>query len=203
MTQRKIPNLRWFIVGLLFISTVINYIDRQALSILARTIQNDLGMTDLDYATIVQAFLLAYTVTFIFAGRFTDWLGTRLSLAAFISWWSVANILTAFSRSTFSLGAFRFLLGVGEPGNYTAAPKAVSEWFPPKERGLAVGIYTTGATVGATIAPPVIALFATSYGWRATFVFTGVLGLIWLIPWLWLYRTPQKHPRITEKELAL
>ena len=203
MTRRKIPNLRWCIIGLLFLSTVINYIDRQALSILARTIQNDLGMSDIDYATIVQAFLLAYTVTFIFAGRFTDWLGTRLSLAAFIAWWSVANMLTAFSRSTFSLGAFRFLLGVGEPGNYTAAPKAVSEWFPPKERGLAVGIYTTGATVGATIAPPVIALFATSYGWRATFVFTGLLGLMWLIPWLWLYRTPQKHSRITEKELAL
>jgi ACS family hexuronate transporter-like MFS transporter len=133
-------------------------------------------MSDIDYATIVQAFLLAYTVTFIFAGRFTDWLGTRLSLAAFIAWWSVANMLTALSRSSFSLGAFRFLLGVGEPGNYTAAPKAVSEWFPPKERGLAVGIYRAGATVGATIAPPVIALFATSYGWRATFVFTGLLG---------------------------
>ena len=203
MNERKIPNLRWLIIGMLFISTVINYIDRQTLSILARTIQDDLGMSDISYARIVQAFLLAYTVTFIFAGRFTDWLGTRVSLAVFITWWSIANMLTAFSRSAFSLGAFRFLLGMGEPGNYTAAPKAVSEWFPAKERGLAVGIYTTGATVGATVAPPIIALLATSYGWRSTFVFTGLLGLIWVLPWLWLYHPPHKHSRITDQELAL
>jgi ACS family hexuronate transporter-like MFS transporter len=200
--ERRIPNLRWLIIGMLFISTVINYIDRQTLSILARTIQDDLGMSDISYARIVQAFLLAYTVTFIFAGRITDWLGTRVSLAVFITWWSIANMLTALSRSAFSLGAFRFLLGVGEPGNYTAAPKAVSEWFPPRERGLAVGIYTTGATVGATVAPPIIALLATSYGWRATFVFTGTLGLLWVVPWLWLYRPPRQHPRITDQELA-
>jgi ACS family hexuronate transporter-like MFS transporter len=203
MSERKIPNLRWLIIAMLFISTVINYIDRQTLSILARTIQDDLAMSDISYARVVQAFLLAYTVTFIFAGRFTDWLGTRVSLAVFITWWSVANMLTAFSRSAFSLGAFRFLLGVGEPGNYTAAPKAVSEWFPARERGLAVGIYTTGATVGATVAPPLIALLATSYGWRATFVFTGLLGLMWVVPWLWLYRPPHQHPRITDQELAL
>jgi len=203
MNERKIPNLRWLIIAMLFISTVINYIDRQTLSILARTIQDDLVMSDITYARIVQAFLLAYTVTFIFAGRFTDWLGTRVSLAIFITWWSIANMLTAFSRSALSLGAFRFLLGMGEPGNYTAAPKAVSEWFPPKERGLAVGIYTTGATVGATVAPPIIALLATSYGWRSTFVFTGLLGLIWVLPWLWLYQTPHKHSRITDQELAL
>ena len=200
---RRIPHLRWWITGMLFLSTVINYVDRQTLSILARTIQDDLGMSDLEYSYVVQAFLLAYTATFIFAGRITDWLGVRISLAGFIIWWSLANMATSLSRSAFSLGAFRFLLGVGEPGNYTAAPKAVSEWFPPKERGLVVGIYTAGATVGATIAPPLIAFTATSYGWRATFVLTGALGLMWVIPWLWLYRRPQEHPRITSKELAL
>ena len=200
---RKIPHLRWWITGMLFLSTVINYIDRQTLSILARTIQDDLGMSDLEYSYVVQAFLLAYTVTFIFAGRITDWLGVRISLAGFIIWWSLANMATSLSRSALSLGAFRFLLGVGEPGNYTAAPKAVSEWFPPKERGLVVGIYTAGATVGATIAPPLIAFTATSYGWRTTFVITGALGLLWVIPWLWLYRRPQEHTRITNKELAL
>ena len=202
MTKTKIPNLRWWIVGLLFLSSVINYIDRQTLSILARAIQNDLGMSDLDYAGVVQLFLIAYTVTYLFAGRITDWLGTRVSLAAFIIWWSVANMLTGLSRSAFSLGAFRFLLGIGEPGNYTASPKAVSEWFPPKERGLAIGIYTTGATIGATIAPPLIAFLATTYGWRAAFVTTGALGLLWVIPWLWLYHPPRQHPRITEAELA-
>src|SRR5678816_2247152 len=120
---RKIPHLRWWITGMLFLSTVINYIDRQTLSILARTIQDDLGMSDLEYSYVVQAFLLAYTATFIFAGRITDWLGVRLSLAGFIIWWSLANMATSLSRSAFSLGAFRFLLGIGEPGNYTAAPK--------------------------------------------------------------------------------
>lgn len=198
-----IPHLRWWIIGLLFLSTVINYIDRQTLSILARTIQNDLGMSDLAYANVVQAFLLAYTMAYLLAGRVTDWLGTRLSLAAFIVWWSVANLLTALSRSAFSLGVFRFLLGVGEPGNYTAAPKAVSEWLLPRERGLAVGIYTAGATIGATVAPPLIAFLALHYGWRSAFVLTGTLGLLWVAPWLWLYRRPQEHPRITEAERRL
>src|SRR5262245_13844273 len=202
-TVRKIPHLRWWIAGLLFLSTVINYVDRQTLSVLARTIQNDLGMGDMDYTRVVQAFLLAYTVTYIFAGRITDWLGTRVSLAVFITWWSTANMLTALARSTFSLGCFRALLGIGEPGNYTAAPKAVSEWFPSKERGLVVGIYTAGATLGATIAPPLIAYLVKRYDWRSAFVFTGSLGLVWVIPWLWLYRLPKGHPRITAEELRL
>jgi MFS transporter, ACS family, aldohexuronate transporter len=200
---RKIPQLRWWITGLLFLSTVINYVDRQTLSVLARTIQNDLGMSDLAYARVVQAFLLSYTITYVFAGRITDWLGTRISLAVFITWWSAANMMTALARSTFSLGFFRALLGMGEPGNYTAAPKAVSEWFPPKERGLVIGIYTAGATLGATIAPPLIAYLGVHYGWRSTFVFTGAIGLVWVIPWLWLYRLPREHPRITAEELHL
>jgi ACS family hexuronate transporter-like MFS transporter len=201
--KRPIPHLRWWITGLLFLSTVINYVDRQTLSVLARTIQNDLGMSDLMYSNVVQAFLLAYALSYLFSGRFTDWLGTRASMACFIVWWSLANMLTGLSRSAFSLGAFRFLLGIGEPGNYTAAPKALSEWFTPKDRGLAYGIYTAGATIGATIAPPVIAFLATGYGWRSAFVLTGTLGLLWVIPWLWLYRRPQEHPRITAEELAL
>jgi MFS transporter, ACS family, aldohexuronate transporter len=200
---RRIPHLRWWITGMLFVSTVINYVDRQTLSILARTIQDDLGMSDLDYSYVVQAFLLAYTVMFLFAGRVTDWLGARFSLAVFITWWSLANMASALSRSPFALGVNRFLLGVGEPGNYTAATKAVSEWFPPKERGLVIGIYTAGATVGATIAPPLIALMTRAHGWRGTFVLTGALGLLWVIPWLWLYRRPQRHPRITDEERAL
>nr|MCU0246775.1 MFS transporter [Bryobacter sp.] len=199
---RKIRNLRWWITGLLFLSTVINYMDRQNLSILARTIQNDLKISDLQYSDVVQAFLLAYTISYLFAGRLTDYLGTRASMAVFIVWWSIADMLTSLSRSVYSLGFFRFLLGVGEPGNYTAAPKAVSEWFPPKERGLVVGIYTAGATLGATIAPPVIAYLATQFHWRYVFLFTGSLGLLWVIPWLWLYRKPEEHPRVTEEERA-
>lgn len=200
---RKIPHLRWWITALLFFSTVINYMDRQNLSILARTIQDDLGISDIGYSYVVQAFLLAYTIAYLFAGRLTDALGTRVSMAIFVVWWSVADMLTSLSRGVVSLGFFRFLLGVGEPGNYTAAPKAVSEWFPPRERALVVGIYTAGATLGATIAPPVIAYLASQFHWRAVFLFTGSLGLLWVIPWLWLYRKPEEHPRLTEEERSI
>lgn len=200
---RKIANLRWWIAGLLFLSTVINYMDRQNLSILARTIQNDLHITDLQYSYVVQAFLLAYTFAYLFAGRLTDYLGTRTAMACFVIWWSIADMLTSLSRGLLSLGFFRFLLGVGEPGNYTAAPKAVSEWFPARERGLVVGIYTAGATLGATLAPPVIAFLASHFQWRAVFLFTGSLGLFWVLPWLWLYRKPEEHPRITAEERSL
>ena len=200
---RSIPNLRWWIVGILFLSTVINYIDRQTLSVLARTIQDDLGISDSGYARIVQAFLLAYTISYLVSGRVTDWLGTRVSMAAFIVWWSLANIGTAFASSIFTLGLWRLLLGVGEPGNWTVGPKALSEWFPTRERGLAYGIFTMGATIGATVAPPLIAWLALSYGWRGAFVVTGGLGLLWVIPWLWLYRPPHEHPRLTDAERVL
>ena len=179
-----------YITVLLFLSTVINYMDRQNLSILARTIQNDLHITDLQYSYVVQAFLLAYTLSYIVAGRITDWLGARVSMALFIVWWSIADMCTSLSRGVASLAFFRFLLGVGEPGNYTAAPKAVSEWFPPPQRALIIGIYTAGATLGATIAPPVIAFLASRWGWRPVFLFTGSLGLFWVIPWVLIYRTP-------------
>ncbi|MGC4051177.1 MAG: MFS transporter [Paludibaculum sp.] len=200
---RRWANLRWWITALLFFSTVINYMDRQNLSILARTIQNDLQITDMQYGYVVQAFLLAYTLSYLFAGRLTDKLGTRVSMACFVVWWSLADMLTSLSRSVVSLGIFRFLLGVGEPGNYTAAPKAVSEWFPARERGLVIGIYTAGATLGATIAPPLIALLSEHFHWRSVFLFTGSLGLIWVLPWLWLYRKPSDHPRLSDEEREL
>lgn len=198
---RKIPHLRWWITGLLFLSTVINYMDRQNLSILARTIQNDLHLTDLQYSNVVQLFLLAYTISYVFAGRITDVLGTRVSMALFIVWWSISDMMTSLARSAASLGFFRFLLGMGEPGNYTAAPKAVSEWFPSRERGLVIGIYTAGATLGATIAPPLVAWLASQYHWRVVFLCTGSLGLLWVLPWLWLYRRPEEHPRLSAGEL--
>jgi ACS family hexuronate transporter-like MFS transporter len=199
--QRR-SHFRWVIAALLFFSTVINYLDRQNLSILARTIQDDLRITDIEYSYVVQAFLLAYTLTYIFAGRFTDRLGTRLSMTCFVVWWAVADMLTSLSRGLMSLGLFRFLLGIGEPGNYTAALKAVSEWFPPRERGLVIGIYTAGATLGATIAPPLIAYLAANFHWRAVFLVTGSLGLLWVIPWLLIYRKPEEHPRVSPEELA-
>lgn len=201
--MRKIPRLRWFIVAMIFFASVLNYVDRQALSILAPTIQADLKLSNEDYATILNFFLVAYTLAYLLSGRIVDKLGVRVGLALFVGWWSVANILTGFARSAVSLGCFRFLLGLGEAGNWTAAPKAVSEWFPAKERGVAIGIYTLGATLGATIAPVLIIGLVSWHSWQAAFVVTGLAGLLWLIPWLWLYRRPEEHPRITDAERTL
>jgi ACS family hexuronate transporter-like MFS transporter len=180
---------RWAVLGLLFASTILNYLDRQALSILAATIQVDLGMSTLDYAKIVQAFLITYTIAYLGAGWVTDKLGTKRSLALFVGWWSLANMLTGMVQSVVQLGAARGALGLGEAGNYTAGPKAVSENFPPAERGFAVGIYTAGAMIGATIAPPLITWLALAYSWRAAFVITGAAGFVWIIVWLLVYRS--------------
>ena len=201
--MKKIPHLRWWIVGLIFFASVLNYIDRQALSILAPTIQKELKLSNEDYASVLNAFLVAYTVALILSGKIVDRFGVRISLAIFVGWWSIANIFTGFARSATSLGVCRFFLGLGEAGNWTAAPKAVSEWFPAKERGLAIGIYTLGATVGATLAPVLIVGLASWHSWQAAFIVTGSAGLLWLIPWLWLYRRPSEHPRLSDAEKAL
>lgn len=201
--MRSIPHLRWWIVAMIFIASVLNYIDRQTLSILAPTIQRDLQLTDEDYAGVLNGFLIAYTIAYLFSGRIVDRLGVRAGLALFVGWWSIANILTGFSKSVVSLGVFRLLLGLGEAGNWTAAPKAVAEWFPARERGLAIGVYTLGGTIGATLAPVLIVALASWHSWQAAFVVTGLAGLAWLLPWLWLYRRPDEHPRVTAAERVL
>jgi ACS family hexuronate transporter-like MFS transporter len=198
-----VPYLRWWIAAMLFGASVLNYLDRQTLSLLAPTIQCELKMDDAAYARVVNAFLIAYTFGYLISGRLTDWLGVRWALFAFVVWWSTANLLTAFALSAAGLMACRSLLGLGEAGNWTAAPKAVAEWFPASERGLAIGLYSLGATVGATIAPPVVVFLAGRYRWQSAFLVTGALGLAWLLPWLWLYREPRRHPRLAEVERAL
>ncbi len=186
-------NTKWVLLALLFFSTVINYLDRQALSILATTIQADLGMSDLEYARVVQVFLFAYAAAYVMAGRVTDWLGARVALLLFVGWWSLANIATGFVRSAFELGAARFALGLGEPGNYTVGTKVVSEQFPAPQRGLALGLYTAGAMIGATLAPPLIGGIALTYGWRSAFWITGVAGLLWMIAWYFVYPRPARQ----------
>jgi ACS family hexuronate transporter-like MFS transporter len=216
--MKKIKGLRWWIVALLFTAAVLNYIDRQTLSALAPTIQKDLGMSDSDYANIVNIFLIAYTIAYIISGRIVDKIGTRTGTLLFVVWWSVSNMLTAAARGINSLGAFRFMLGLGEAGIWPAASKAVSEWFPAKQRAFAIGLYTMGATIGATVAPYVVIPLATYHyaesfpnianwlgqgtGWRLAFIITGFVGLLWVVPWLLLYRIPQKSKYITESELA-
>lgn len=199
----RIPHLRWWIVSLIFFASILNYVDRQALSILAPTIQKELALSNEDYASVLNWFLIAYTVALILSGKIVDRFGVRFGLALFVGWWSLSNILTGFARSFGSLAACRFSLGLGEAGNWTAAPKAVSEWFPAKERGLAIGIYTLGATVGATLAPILIVGLASWHSWQAAFIVTGSAGLLWLIPWLWLYRRPSEHPLLSPEERTL
>ena len=200
--MKKIPHLRWAIAFALFLAAVLNYIDRSILGMLAPTMQKDLGISDSDYADVVNWFLVAYTIAYLLSGRVVDKLGVRLSLALFVGWWTISNALTGAAQSLRQLSIFRFMLGLGEAGGFTASPKAVSEWFPPSERGIAVGIYSLGGAVGATIAPILVAVIATQYGWRWVFVATSLLSIPWLVLWLWLYRRPHEHPRITDKERA-
>lgn len=215
----KIKGMRWWIIVLLFIAAVLNYIDRQTLSALAPTIQVDLGMDDQQYANVINIFLIAYTIAYLISGRIADKIGTRLSLFVFVAWWSIFNMLTAASRGVTSLSFYRFGLGLGEAGVWPAASKAVSEWFPAKERALAIGLYTMGATIGATIAPYIVIPLATynyttvipeianclgnGVGWRVAFILTGLAGLLWLIPWLMIYRRPEKSKLITVDELDM
>jgi ACS family hexuronate transporter-like MFS transporter len=181
----KVAGQRWWIVTLLFLAAVLNYVDKNSLALLAPTLQQELGLSDQDYANIQNAFQIAYTVALLASGVIVDKLGARLSLALFVGWWSVANVLTAFARSASSLGAFRLLLGLGEAGNWTASPKTVAEWFPARERGLAIGIYSAGTPLGMTLAPICVISLQQAFGWQSAFVLTGLLGLVWLVPW-WL-----------------
>lgn len=201
----RIPHLRWWIAGLLFLSTVINYVDRQTLSVLSPVLTSELGISPIAYSNILTAFLAAYTVMYVVSGILVDRWGTRASLSLFMVWWSVANMAHAFATGPWSLGMLRFLLGMGESGNFMAAFKAVSEWYPARERALVHGLIQSGSAIGAVIAPPAITLLQARYGWQAAFLVTGALGFVWLAFWLVLYRPPESHPLITpaERELVL
>lgn len=199
----RIPNVRWRIAALLFAATVINYIDRQTLSVLASEITSDLGLSDIEYSQVVQAFLLCYAGMYMVWGRIIDRWGTRAALAMSMVWWSLANAAHALTRSALGLGICRALLGMGESGNFLAAEKAISEWFPPKERGFANGLVNAAASTGAILAPPLIVLIFTLWGWRVAFVVTGLVGFVWLAFWLRWYWIPSRHPRVTQEERSL
>jgi ACS family hexuronate transporter-like MFS transporter len=183
-------NIRWFIAALLFLASVINYIDRQTLSVVAPQLTKELHMSPVQYSNVLQAFLVAYTIMYLGSGFLVDRWGTKVSLAAFMAFWSVSNMLHAFARTPFQLGIFRALLGIGEPGNFMAGFKAISEWFPPKERAFVNGLQNGGASVGAIVAPPLIVWLTIKFDWRMSFVITGAFGLVWLIAWLTLYSAP-------------
>lgn len=203
MAARLVPNIRWRIAALLFAATVINYIDRQTLSVLASEITSDLGLSDIEYSQVVQAFLLCYAGMYIVWGRIIDRWGTRTALAISMVWWSLANAAHALTRNALGLGICRALLGMGESGNFLAAEKAISEWFPPRERGFANGLVNAAASTGAILAPPLIVLIFTLWGWRVAFVVTGLMGFVWLAVWLRWYWIPSRHPRVTQEERSL
>ncbi|PYQ51850.1 MAG: MFS transporter [Acidobacteria bacterium] len=182
--------MRWVIVGLVFLVTLINYLDRLTISVLAPVITRDLGLTNFEFGTIATWFLLAYTVSQALSGRLYDRIGTRLGFAVSVTIWSLAAMATAAARSFFSLSFFRFILGLGEAGNWPGAAKAVAEWFPVRERAFGMAIFNSGAALGAVVAPPLIVYLQLHYGWQSTFLMTGFLGLLWLPLWLGLYRNP-------------
>jgi ACS family hexuronate transporter-like MFS transporter len=203
VTARPIPNLRWWIAGLLCLSSELNYLDRQTLSVLAATIQKDLRLTDVDYSFVTSSFLVSYTVMYAVSGRLVDLLGTRRSFIVFVSSWSVANMLHALARTTLQLSFFRFLLGAAEPANFPGGVKAVSEWFPMRERALAVGVFNAGTAIGGALAVPVVSFIALAFGWRYAFAVTGGLGFLWVFAWARFYRLPAEHPRLGEAERDL
>jgi ACS family hexuronate transporter-like MFS transporter len=195
-----IPSLRWWIGGILFASTVINYIDRQTLSILAPYLKQEYHWTNADYANIAIAFRAAYSIGQTACGRQIDRLGTKLGLTISVTWYSIVSVLTSLAHGFASFAVFRFLLGAGESANWPGASKAVSEWFPNRERGLAAALYDSGSSVGGAIAPFLILPVYLRWGWRVAFVIPGLLGFLWLIAWRRMYYLPQEHPRISEAE---
>ncbi len=198
----KIKNLRWWIAILLMGITTINYLDRITLSVAAPEFKKSLGITEVDYSYIVNAFQLAYLIMMPLAGRIIDWLGLRLGFTLSIITWSIAQMVTAFATGWRSFAVFRALLGMTEAGNFPGGAKAVSQWFRPKERTLATGIFNMGAGIGALIAPPLVAWLILAYSWQTAFVVTGAFGLVWAALWAWLYRSPEKHPWLSKQEFA-
>jgi ACS family hexuronate transporter-like MFS transporter len=198
----KLPGLRWLIISLIFLATVINYIDRQTVSVLKTAISTDLGLSNADYAAVQNSFLVLYGISQMVSGRLYDRIGTRLGFVFSIIVWSAAAIAHAFARTAGQFRVFRGVLGFGEAGNWPGAAKVVGEWFPVKERALGMGIFNAGAALGGAASPPIIAWLALTWGWRSTFIVTGTLGFAWLLLWLLLFRVPDRHGWITEAERA-
>jgi ACS family hexuronate transporter-like MFS transporter len=197
-------NYRWWIGGLLFLSTMINYLDRQTLNVLGPSLKVEFHWSNEDFAWIIIAFRFAYTVMQTVGGRILDRLGTRNGLTVTVAWYSAVASLTALATGFWSFLGFRFLLGAGEAANWPAATKAVSEWFPRRQRGLAVAFFDSGSSVGAMVAPVLLLFLMTrTGGWRPAFVIVGTLGFLWLLLWRRSYRPPETHPRITAAERAM
>jgi ACS family hexuronate transporter-like MFS transporter len=202
-TTKTVANFRWYICGLLFYATTVNYMDRIVMGILKPTISHDLGWNETDYAMITTAFQVGYAIMMPIAGRVIDWLGLRLGYPLAVLVWSLSSVAHAFAGNLFQFSVARLGLGLGEAANFPAAIKAVADWFPRRERALATGIFNSGSNVGAILAPLAVPFVVARFGWHAAFVFTGCLSFSWIFIWLYFYREPEKHPRLSKTELAL
>ncbi len=219
---QPIGKYRWTICALLFVATTINYLDRQVLSLLQPTLEEEFNWTNTDYANITAAFQFIYAISMLFAGRIIDRLGTKWGFALAIIIWSVAAIIHAvaipigegtiailgvlgisgLSVSVVGFIVSRAFLGFGESGNFPAAIKATAEYFPKKDRAFATGIFNSGSNVGAILAPLTVPWMAHQWGWQSTFIAVGAVGFLWLIFWFWFYEKPEKQKRLSEAELA-
>jgi ACS family hexuronate transporter-like MFS transporter len=193
----RIRNLRWWIAGFLACATALSYLDRQSFPVAVTEIQKSIPLSDQQYSELQVLFLLAYGAMYAGGGKIADWLGTRRGYSILILWWSAATMLHGFVTTVFGLGIARFLLGLGEGGGFPCSAKAISEWFAPEERAFAFGIFNTGSSIGAVIAPPLIALIVLTLNWRWVFFLTGALGLAWAAVWWLLYDMPKHHKLIT------
>jgi MFS transporter, ACS family, hexuronate transporter len=193
--------VRWTICAMLFVATSINYMDRQVIAILKPTLEHSIGMTEVSYGYIVDAFQIAYAIGLLAGGRLIDKLGTRIGYMLVMATWSLSAMGHALANTVLEFGFARFFLGLGESGNFPAAIKTVAEWFPQNERSLATGIFNSGANVGAILAPAIVPWVTLRWGWHAAFLTTGLFSVLWILWWFRNYRRPTNHPTLTAREL--
>ncbi len=198
--DQNIGNYRWRVLVLIFFATTINYVDRQVIGMLKPFIADDLGWTESGYGYIVTAFQVAYALGLLITGRILDKIGTKTGYTIAIVIWSLAGMAHAAARSAFSFGIARFFLGLGESANFPAAVKSVAEWFPKKERALATGLFNSGSSIGAIVAPIIVTSVTLLYGWQWAFIITGASGFVWVIFWLLFYKLPQNHSKLSKSE---
>ncbi|MGP8252488.1 MAG: MFS transporter [Terracidiphilus sp.] len=197
----RLGNVRWTICAMLFAATSINYMDRQVLGLLKPTLEHSIGMSEVSYGYIVDAFQLAYALGLVGAGWFVDKVGTRIGYVVIMAMWSVSAMAHSLANTVLQFGIARFFLGLGESGNFPCAIKTVAEWFPQKERSLATGIFNSGTNLGAILAPLIVPWITLHYGWHAAFLTTGLFSFAWIILWYSKYRKPTDHPTLTSREL--
>ncbi len=198
----RVGRYRWMICGLLFAATAINYVDRQMIGVLKPTMSAELGWSETTYADIIFWFQAAYALGYICFGRVIDLVGARIGYSVAFVIWTIGHTLCGFVSTAAQFSMARFVLGIGESGNFPAGIKAVSEWFPAKERAFATGVFNAGANIGAVLTPLLVPIITVAYGWRMAFVITGVASLVWLVAWIWLYRRPREVARLSPAELA-